>query len=119
MLSRNPGLQICEATAESAPMLLGIVLVARDADSKPPVLLIRMDKGILKADCRCHDGADGLGGVRGLLEEGGILYRFGYPESVLGMMPLNLVVRRQPSLKQLPKILVHSVIVIPTGFAHQ
>ena len=57
-------------------MLVRIVLVARDADRQPAVLLFLWDREGLALDYRGHDGADGVGEVRGLLEEGWILDDF-------------------------------------------
>ncbi len=45
------------------------------ADRQPAVLLIPGHGDGLAADRRGHDGADCLSGIRGLLEEGGIIRR--------------------------------------------
>jgi len=69
------------------------------ADRQPAVLLLLGNRDGLAADCRGYDGANGLGRVRGLLEEGGVLKRFGLAETMLGVPTLNLIVGGQPPLK--------------------
>ncbi len=72
-------------------MLLGIVLVAAVADRQPAVLLLLGHGDSLAAGCRGYDGADGVGEVRGLLEEGGIFEILA--KTRLRVSPLDLIAR--------------------------
>jgi hypothetical protein len=86
------------------------------ADRQPAVLLLLGHTDGLAADRPGNDGADGLGGVHGLLEEGGIL-QLGLTKPRLRMTPLDLVIRGQPSLHSSAEFGCHweKLVVPPTG----
>ena len=82
------------------------------ADRQPAVLLLLGHADGLAADRRGHDGADGVGGVRGLPEEGGIFeLDVGLRKSVLRVTTLNVVACLKPAVKHLVEFWCHSVIV--------
>jgi hypothetical protein len=81
------------------------------ADRQPAVLLLLGYADGLAADRRGHDGADGVGGVRGLPEEGWILQGVRLRKSVLRVTTLNVVACLKPAVKHLVEFWCHSVIV--------
>jgi hypothetical protein len=84
------------------------------ADRQPPVLLLLGHADGLAADRRSHDGADGLDGVRGLLEEGGIGWlefkSIGQRKPRFCMETLKIIPIFEPMLQHRISFRSHSVI---------
>ncbi len=78
------------------------------ANRQPAVLLLLGHGDGLTADCRGHDGADGVGEVRGLLEKGGIFQLdIGLRKTECGVALLGFSTRFEPLLHPLFEFLIH------------
>lgn len=84
-------------------------------DRQPAALLLLGDTDGLAADRGCNGGAEGVGGIHDLLDDGGVFQLLA--KARLGVAPLNLVVGSQPSLESSAEFRGHCVKLTapPTG----
>ncbi len=69
VLGRQHSLPASEASADAAPALRGVEMLARLADRETPLLLFVRDRDLLPVHGRRNHAAGGLSGVAELLEE--------------------------------------------------